>query len=129
MEKGDHATYPVSPAGEGSLCLATCRSGKELPYTYVSTYVSLARLFAPARRLAGGIPVGRKIIQQQQQQRRPNSQIPKEEIYDEYSVAKRFFRQGVELGKGIINGQLGKVVGTIMRVLNFVEVREVQSHA
>ncbi|KAJ0133296.1 Uncharacterized protein HZ326_23637 [Fusarium oxysporum f. sp. albedinis] len=45
-------------------------------------------------------------------------------------VAKWFFRQGVELGKIIMNGQLGMVAGTIGRVLDLVvKVRVVQNNA
>ncbi|KAM0083633.1 hypothetical protein ACKRZS_004218 [Fusarium odoratissimum] len=44
-------------------------------------------------------------------------------------IAKGFFRQGEELGKSIMDGQLGKVGGTIGRVLDlFVEVRVAQNN-
>ncbi|TXC03317.1 hypothetical protein FocTR4_00000089 [Fusarium oxysporum f. sp. cubense] len=58
-----------------------------------------------------------------------SDKILKEELHNVCAVAKGFFRQGEELGKSIMDGQLGRVGGTIGRVLDlFVEVRVAQNN-
>ncbi|KNB16623.1 hypothetical protein FOXG_15037 [Fusarium oxysporum f. sp. lycopersici 4287] len=108
--KGLRDRYPFGGVNDAALAKA---EGVTAPTTRPAPSGSLPHLMLPSPRTSND-----------------SDKIPKEELRNVCAVAKWFFRQGVEFGKIIMNGQLGMVAGTIGRVLDLVvEVRVVQNNA
>ncbi|RYC81500.1 hypothetical protein BFJ63_vAg15612 [Fusarium oxysporum f. sp. narcissi] len=102
--------YPFGGVNDAALAEA---EGVTAPTTRAAPSGSLPHLMLPPPRTSNN-----------------SDKILKEELHNVCAVAKWFFRQGVELSKSIMDGQLGKVGGTIRRILDLVvEVRVVQNNA